>query len=148
MRLALPLFLAAETPSLFGNSAISIVLPWLVLSRTGEPSTAGMIAAVPAEPAVLAALVGGWLIDRVGRRQISVLADLGSAAAVAALVLVDQSVGLTVSSFIVLGVVGALFDVPCSPVALRWRPWPASPRLPAGRSWRGSIRSHGPRWHW
>ena len=31
---SLPLFVAAEAFSLFGNSAISIVLPWLVLSRT------------------------------------------------------------------------------------------------------------------
>ena len=64
---SLPLFVAAEAFSLFGNSAISIVLPWLVLSRTsgigldkiaslrqavfslaflGGPALAGMLLAV------------------------------------------------------------------------------------------------------
>ena len=37
-RASLPLFVAAEAFSLFGNSAIAIVLPWLVLTRTGDPA--------------------------------------------------------------------------------------------------------------
>lgn len=48
---SLPLFIAAEALSLFGNAAIGIVLPWLVLSRTGDPSIAGLVAAVAALPA-------------------------------------------------------------------------------------------------
>jgi MFS family permease len=108
----LPLFVAAETLSLFGNSAISIVLPWLVLSRTGDPSVAGLVAAIAAVPSVLATLVGGWLIDHVGQRRMSVIADLGSAVSVAGLAIVDWVFGLNVGWFIVLGVLGALFDIP------------------------------------
>ena len=37
----LPLYLTATAASLFGNSAIAIVLPWLVLERTGDPAMAG-----------------------------------------------------------------------------------------------------------
>lgn len=111
-RAAVPLFVAAEGLSLFGNAAIGIVLPWLVLQRTGEVSVAGLVAAAAGVPAVLAALLGGQLVDRVGQRRMAVLADLGSATAVAALAVVDHVAGLTVGWFVVIGIAGALFDVP------------------------------------
>lgn len=98
--------------SLFGNAAIAIVLPWLVLERTGRPALAGTVAAISAAPGAVAAFASGHLIDRFGRRRMSVLSDLGSAAAVAALAVVDLAVGLDVGWFIVLGIAGALFDVP------------------------------------
>ncbi len=109
---SLPLFVAAEAFSLFGNSAISIVLPWLVLSRTGDPAITGLVAAVSAVPAIAAALVGGWLIDKVGQRRMSVLSDFGSAISVAGLAIVDRLFGLDIGWFVALGVLGALFDVP------------------------------------
>lgn len=111
-RASLPLFVTAEALSLFGNSAIAIVLPWLVLSRTGDPAVTGLVAAVAALPAILAALVGGWLIDKVGQRRMSVLSDLGSAVSVASLAVVDRLFGLDLGWFVVLGILGALFDVP------------------------------------
>jgi MFS family permease len=107
-----PLFLLAEFTSSLGNAAIGITLPWLVLQRTGEASITGLVAGVAAAPAVVAAVVGGQLVDRVGQKRMSVLSDLGSAASVAALAVVDRAAGLTVSWFVVLGVLGALFDVP------------------------------------
>ena len=111
-RASLPLFVAAEAFSLFGNSAIAIVLPWLVLTRTGDPAITGLVAAVAALPAILAAVVGGWLIDKVGQRRMSVLADVGSAVSVAGLAVVDRVFGLDLGWFIALGILGALFDVP------------------------------------
>jgi len=108
----LPLFVAAEALSLFGNASISIVLPWLVLTRTGDPSIAGLVAAVAAVPSILATVVGGWLIDHVGQRRMSVIADVGSAVSVAGLAIVDWAFGLDIGWFVVLGVLGALFDVP------------------------------------
>ena len=111
-RASLPLFVAAEAFSLFGNSAIAIVLPWLVLTRTGDPAVTGLVAAVAALPAIVAALVGGWLIDKVGQRRMSVLADFGSAFSVAALAVVDRVFGLDLGWFVALGILGALFDVP------------------------------------
>ena len=111
-RASLPLFVAAEAFSLFGNSAIAIVLPWLVLTRTGDPAVTGLVAAVAALPAILAAVVGGGLIDKVGQRRMSVLADFGSAVSVAGLAVVDRVFGLDLGWFIALGILGALFDVP------------------------------------
>lgn len=111
-RASLPVFVAAEAFSLFGNSAIAIVLPWLVLTRTGDPAVTGLVAAAAALPAIAAALVGGWLIDRVGQRRMSVVSDLGSAVSVAGLAVVDRVFGLDLGWFVALGVLGALFDVP------------------------------------
>lgn len=111
-RATLPLYLTATATSLFGNASIAIVLPWLVLERTGDPALAGTVAAISALPSAIAAFVGGHLVDKVGRRRMSVLADLGSAAAVAGLAIVDAAVGLGVGWFIALGVLGAVFDLP------------------------------------
>lgn len=111
-RLTLSLYLFASGTSLFGNSAISIVLPWLVLARTGDPAMAGVVAAASAAPSAIAAFVGGHLVDRIGRRAVCVISDAGSALSVAGLAIVDLTVGLNVTWFIVLGIVGALFDVP------------------------------------
>lgn len=110
--LTLPLYLAASATSLFGNASISIVLPWLVLTRTGDPAVTGLVAAASAAPAAVAGLVGGHLADRIGRRTICIISDAGSALSVAALALVDATLGLNVAWFVVLGVLGALFDVP------------------------------------
>ncbi|MCX2729192.1 MFS transporter [Saccharopolyspora sp. NFXS83] len=105
-------YLLSHGLSLLGNSIAAIALPWLVLIRTGDAAVAGMVAAVSALPMLLAAVTGGVIIDRFGRRRSSVGADIASAAAVAALPLVDQLSGLTVAWFVVLGVAGAIFDVP------------------------------------
>ena len=105
-------YLLADGLSLLGNSVAAVALPLLMLARTGDVAAAGVIAAACALPMLLAAVVGGLVVDRVGRRRTSVCADLGSAAAVAALPLVDAAGGLTEIAFVLLGVAGALADVP------------------------------------
>jgi MFS family permease len=112
MRRAVVVYFAADALSMIGNTAIGITLPWLVLLRTGEPVAAGLVAAATAAPALLAAILGGSLVDRVGRRTMTIVADVGSAASVALLFAVDSTLGLTVGWFVALGVLGALFDVP------------------------------------
>lgn len=110
--LAVPLYLGGGALSLLGNSVIGIVLPWLVIARTGDLSTTALVAAVAGLAAVPASLLGGRLADRFGARRVAVAADLGSAGAVAALAVVDLTVGLSVAWFVVLGAAGAVFDVP------------------------------------
>lgn len=109
---AVVLYFAADFISLLGNSAIALVLPWLVLLRTGDAAAAGVVAACTAAPALAAAVLGGSLVDRVGRRTMTIVADMGSVVSVTLLFLVDSTVGLTLGTFIALGVLGALFDVP------------------------------------
>ncbi|MFF8839076.1 MFS transporter [Streptomyces sp. NPDC015130] len=105
-------YLLSHGLSLLGNTVASIALPWLVLQRTGDASAVGLVAAACAVPMLLSAVVGGVLIDRVGRRRLSVCADLASALCVAALPVVDGLIGLTLVWFVVLGAAGALIDVP------------------------------------
>lgn len=111
-RRAAPLYICGAFLSQFGNAAISIVLPWLVLTTTGSLSSAGLIAAASAVAAVPATFAGGRLIDLCGARNIAVLADVGSATAVLGLAVVDATAGLSIPWFVVLGVAGAVFDVP------------------------------------
>ncbi|MFI1939464.1 MFS transporter [Streptomyces purpureus] len=105
-------YLISHGLSLLGNTVAAIALPWLVLLRTGDAAAVGLVAAASALPMLVSAVAGGVLIDRVGRRRLSVGADLASAACVAALPVVDGLLGLTLAWFVVLGVAGALFDVP------------------------------------
>ena len=112
MKRAVVLYFSADALSMIGNSAIGLTLPWLVLLRTGDASAAGIVAAATAAPAFLAAVVGGSLVDRVGRRTMTIVADVGSALSVTLLFVVDSTLGLSIGWFVVLGILGALFDVP------------------------------------
>lgn len=106
------LYLTASALSLLGNSVVAVVLPLLVLLRTGSATGAGTVALATAVPAILVGIVGGVVIDRVGRRRASIVSDLVSAGAVAALPLVDLVTGLDLGWFVALGVLGAIGDVP------------------------------------
>lgn len=105
-------YLSSYALSVLGNSIAAIALPLILLQTTGSVLGAGALAAATAIPAVLAGLFMGALIDRVNRRTASVVTDLISAAAIAALPLVDHVTGLTVGWFIFFGVIGSLGDVP------------------------------------
>ncbi len=109
-----PLFglLTATGASVAANAMVTVLVAWLVLSRTGSPAQAGLVGSVALAAAVPALIAGGPLIDRWGRRRVAVGADLLSAAAVAALPLLDLTVGLSLVSILALVGVGALFDGP------------------------------------
>lgn len=106
------LYLASYALSLLGNGVIAVVLPLLILQITGSPAAAGTLALATMVPSALAGLFGGVLVDRFNRRNISIVSDLISAASVAALPLVDTAFGLNLGWFILLGVVGAIGDMP------------------------------------
>ena len=62
--------------SALGNSIAGIVRPWIVLERTGDPAAAGLVAAAVAVPSVIFASLGGYRIDTVGRKPMSVISDI------------------------------------------------------------------------
>lgn len=105
-------YLTSYLLSMLGNSIAGVALPLIVLQVTGSALGAGAVAAATAVPAVLAGLFMGVVIDRINRRTSSVLTDLVSAAAVAALPLVDLVTGLSLGWFILFGILGSLGDVP------------------------------------
>ena len=87
-----------------------ITIPWLVLEKTGSPAFAGLVAAVSAIPGLIISPIGGWLVDHVGRRAVSVGADLLSSIAVLAFPIVAATYGLSSLSILLIAVVGAIFD--------------------------------------
>jgi MFS family permease len=100
-----------------GNGIATVALPWLILERTGSSTAAGLVGAATAIPLLLSSLFAGALVDIIGRRRVAVVSDVTSSVAVAAIPLVDVTVGLTVPVLIALAVLGALFD----PVGLAGR---------------------------
>lgn len=112
MRLVPVAYLSSYVLSVLGNSIAAIALPLIVLQTTGSVLGAGAVAAATAVPAVLAGLLMGVVIDRINRRTSSVVTDVVSAAAIAALPLIDLFSELTVGWFILFGVIGSLGDVP------------------------------------
>lgn len=87
-----------------------ITIPWLILEETGSPAFAGLVAAISALPGLLISPIGGWLVDHIGRRAVSVGADLLSAGAVVAFPIFAITSGLSSTSILIIAVVGAIFD--------------------------------------
>lgn len=111
LRATLP-FVASSSFSLLGNSIAGVVLPLVLLAKTGDALAAGALAIICAIPQVLAGVFGGALLDRFNRRDLSVVSDLISAASIAALPIIDATVGLSFGWFVVCGIVGAVGDIP------------------------------------
>jgi len=87
-----------------------ITIPWLILEETGSPAFAGLVAAISALPGLLISPIGGWLVDHIGRRAVSIGADILSALAVIAFPIVALTSGLSSSTILIIAVIGAVFD--------------------------------------
>ena len=96
--------------SVLGNSIVMITIPWLVLEETNSPAFAGLVAAVSALPGLLISPFGGWLVDHLGRRAVSIGADLLSSLSVIAFPIVAITSELSSISILVIAVIGGIFD--------------------------------------
>lgn len=105
-------YLGSHFLSLLGNGLAAVALPLIVLQNTGSPLSVGAVSAATAVPALVVGLCTGIVLDRVNRRTCSMLADVVSAGAIAAIPLVDLIVGLNMWWFIALAIFGAFGDVP------------------------------------
>jgi MFS family permease len=111
-RRPLAALLAANAVSLVGNVLAAMAIPWYVLETTGSASKTGLVGFVTLVPTVLGAFFGGGIVDRVGQKRISVIADLASGASVALIPLLHATVGLAFWQLLVLVFLGALLDAP------------------------------------
>lgn len=111
-RSALPLVQleAATVLSGAGNGAALVILPWLVLERTGDAADAGILGAATALPLLFSSIFSGAIVDRVGRRRTSIGSDLFSAVSAASIPIVAATIGLNLPVLIALAVLGAVFD--------------------------------------
>ncbi|AXX30247.1 MFS transporter [Actinosynnema pretiosum subsp. pretiosum] len=112
MRRDVVVYLGSYGLGLLGNTIGGVVLPLLVLARTGDVLAAGLLATTSAAASAVVGVLAGVLVDRFNRRTVSVVANMLSALSVAALPVVDALWGLDLGWFLVLGVLGALVDAP------------------------------------
>src|ERR671932_638476 len=109
-RIPLLALYAGDAVSLTGNAVTQLAVPWFVLVTTGSPALTGLAVFFGFLPTVLAAFFGGVLVDRLGFRTTSVVADLASSAAVAAIPALYLTVGLDLWELMALVFLGALLD--------------------------------------
>lgn len=82
------LLLAGQTLSLFGDTAMLLVMAMWAKSLTGSNGIAGSVLFAVALPGLLAPF-GGLLVDRLPRRRVMIATDLATAAVVLTLLTVD-----------------------------------------------------------
>ncbi len=87
-----------------------IAIPWLILELTGSATSTGLIVGIAYLPVILMAPLAGVLIDRWGRRQVSILSDILSATSVTLIPIFALTVGLTPALILLAAVLGAVFD--------------------------------------
>jgi MFS family permease len=100
--------LTAEAISLVGSRMSMIALPWFALVSTGSAAKTGLVAFAEMLPYVLACALGGPLIDRVGARRMSIVADVSSGLAVAAVPLLYRADLLSLGTLVGLVAVAGL----------------------------------------
>jgi MFS family permease len=108
-RVPLVAFLVANVVSICGTRVSAIAIPWFVLMSTGSPMKTGLVALAEMAPLVIFKAVGGPLIDRIGPRRVSVLADTASTGVVALIPLLHTLNALSFPLLLVLvAIAGAL----------------------------------------
>lgn len=113
-RLPLLSLFVANAISMVGNVFATIAIPWFVLQTTGSATQTGITGFFTILPVVLAGFLGGTLIDRLGYKRTSIIADLASGVTVALIPLLHFTVGLQFWQLMVLVFLGALLDAPGS----------------------------------
>lgn len=104
--------LAANVVSLVGSMLTLIALPWFVLQTTGSATKTGLTGFFVALPAFVAGVFGGTIVDRLGYKRASVIADAVSGAGVALVPLLYHTIGLAFWQLLALVFLGNLLAIP------------------------------------
>jgi MFS family permease len=102
----------ANGVSLTGNVMALTAIPWFVLQTTGSAAKTGAVAFFSFLPVVIASFLGGALVDRLGSKRMSILADVMSCVTVAMIPLLHTTGHLTFPILLTLVFLGALLDTP------------------------------------
>jgi MFS family permease len=111
-RVPLAALFAANTVSLTGSVLTALAVPWFVLQTTNSPTKTGITAFFEFLASVVAAFFGGAVVDRIGYKRASVIADLTSGACVALVPLLYYTVGLQFWELQALVFLGTFCNMP------------------------------------
>ena len=95
-----------------GNAFSNLAIPLFVLATTGSATRTGIVAFVNYAPPVIAAVFGGALVDRIGRRRTLMTADALSCIATALIPLFYMADLLSFPVLLALVAFGAFLDSP------------------------------------
>jgi MFS family permease len=98
--------------SMLGNVLAVVAIPWFVLQTTGSASKTGLAAFFTILPRVIAAFLGGALVDRLGYKRTSILADCASTVAIALIPFIYTNWGLEFWQLLALVFLGNVLDAP------------------------------------
>lgn len=107
------LLLSAALVSLAGEGISVVAFPWLVLQHNGTAVDASIVAAAASFPLLFSSPIAGTAVDFLGRQRMSIIADVASAAMVAAVPVLATVGGkdrLTVGVLAMLAAVRTVFD--------------------------------------
>lgn len=104
--------LTANVISITGNRITQLAIPWFVLQTTGSVAKTGLVGFFSLLPFVLSSALGGVIVDRLGYRRASIVADLASGGSVLAIPILFHTVGLPLAGLLALVFAGALLDAP------------------------------------
>lgn len=107
---ALVLHQAANLLSGVSNAMVLVTIPWLILQQTGSAAAAGLAGAMTGIPGIVVAPVVGALVDRLGRKTVSVGSDLLSALSVGLFPVASAIGRLDLGVILGLTLLGAVFD--------------------------------------
>ena len=113
-RQRVPIFalFTANAISMVGNVLAVVAIPWFVLQTTGSATQTGITGFFTILPIMVAAFFGGSLVDRLGFKRASIIADITSGVAIALIPLFFQFFGLAFWQLLVLVFIGNLLDAP------------------------------------
>jgi MFS family permease len=103
---------AANGISQVGNMMAAIAIPWFVLQTTGSAAQTGLSAFATTLPIFFSGIIGGVIVDRVGAKRMSVIADVMSMVTVALIPLLYSLDALTLPVLLVLVFLGTILDTP------------------------------------
>jgi MFS family permease len=103
--------LGAYAISQGGTQLTAVAIPWFVLLTTGSAARTGIVAFCELVPAIIASFFGGAIIDRIGHRRSSIIADLISILTVGAIPLLYATIGLAFWQLLILVFCGSLCNV-------------------------------------
>lgn len=101
--------LVAEIVSTTGAAMTAIALPWLVLTTTGSPAQAGLVAAVEWLPMALLGIPSGAVAARLGPRRTMILCDAARVPIVAAVPLLHWLGALDLGVLLALAFLAGAF---------------------------------------